>query len=473
MRILHVGSGFRPWRQGGLVAYTEDLMDEQARREHDVAYFFSGRQYPLARGPWLHRWKRNRVAMLEIVNSPLYDHGRQPDLEVTEPTIERMFEDLLEELRPEVVHVQELAGLPSAVVELARVAGIPTVVTLQDYFPLCPAFKLLDADGRVCLRRDVGADCVATIAAQTRRSGLLIEATIAYHLMRVRAMRGPAGGRRAAFVHNVARVAGNAEASRRRRRGGGEVSAANFQSRREMNVERLNRADCVIAMSERVAEIYFELGVDRNRIGTVQHTLAHVEHLRPRYGKPGAPLTFATLGAFESEAKGGHALIEAMRLLQGRIPDQQFRLLVFGHVDPRLEALAGGVPRLELAGGFAAPQLDLILDQVDVGLMPSIWEEAYGYAGIEFLAKGIPVIANAIGGMTDYVRDGETGWLNRSRSSEELAGIMAGLIEHPDQVSHLSAKVISNREAILKPLGRHAEEIDIVYRAAGRACGGG
>ena len=27
-----------------------------------------------------------------------------------------------------------------------------------------------------------------------------------------------------------------------------------------------------------------------------------------------------------------------------------------------------------------------------------MWEEAYGYAGLEFLAKGIPVIANAIGG---------------------------------------------------------------------------
>jgi hypothetical protein len=44
MRLLHIGSGFRPWRSGGLVAYVEDLIDEQVRRGHEVAYFFSGRQ---------------------------------------------------------------------------------------------------------------------------------------------------------------------------------------------------------------------------------------------------------------------------------------------------------------------------------------------------------------------------------------------------------------------------------------------
>src|SRR5205085_9826159 len=32
LRILHVGSGFRPMRFGGLTAYTEDVMNEQAAR---------------------------------------------------------------------------------------------------------------------------------------------------------------------------------------------------------------------------------------------------------------------------------------------------------------------------------------------------------------------------------------------------------------------------------------------------------
>src|SRR5919199_1324425 len=150
MRLLHVGSGFRPWRRGGLVAYAEDLMAEQVRRGHEVSYFFSGRQYPLARGPRLREWAQRGVRMLEVVNSPLYDHGRQPELELSEPRVEAMFERVLADRQPDVVHVQELAGLPSAVLDVTHRSGTPVVVTLQDYFPICSTFRLLDADGRVC-----------------------------------------------------------------------------------------------------------------------------------------------------------------------------------------------------------------------------------------------------------------------------------------------------------------------------------
>src|SRR3712207_4037119 len=103
--------------------------------------------------------------------------------------------------------------------------------------------------------------------------------------------------------------------------------------------------------------------------------------------------------------------------------------------------------------------------------MPSVWEEAYGYAGVEFLAKGIPVVANAIGGMTDYVRDGETGWLNRSLSAEELARIIAGVVERPEQVTALNARLRERRAEIVKPIAAHADEMDAIYAevVAGRA----
>src|SRR4051794_21806794 len=196
MRILHIGSGFRPWRRGGLVAYVEDLMDEQVRRGDEGAYFFSGRQYPLAvRGPRLRRWERGGVSMLEVANSPLYDHGRQPELELSEPRIEGMFERVLSRFRPDAVHIQELAGLPWSLLDVVERSDAPAIVTLQDYFPLCPAFRLVDSRGRVCLRRDIGADCVATTAADPRAPGLLIDGTVAYELRHARLTRGLAARR--------------------------------------------------------------------------------------------------------------------------------------------------------------------------------------------------------------------------------------------------------------------------------------
>jgi glycosyltransferase involved in cell wall biosynthesis len=472
MKLLHVGSGFRPWRIGGLVAYAEDLMDEQVRRGHDVTYFFSGRLYPLLGGPRLRRWRRRGVAMLEVINSPLYDHGRQPELELSEPRVEEMFERALRELRPDAIHVQELAGLPFSVLDVARKAGIPTIFTLQDYFPLCSTFKLLDSGGRVCLRREIGADCVATTAADPRDPGLLIEATMRHHTMLSPRLRrifeSPLGGPPLRLVEaGLARL----EVARRRRAApSSNDPAAVFQRRRDENVDRLNDVDALVAMSRRVAEIYSQLGVDDSRLRTVQLTLGHIERLTPRRRSVGAPITFATLAGFESAPKGGRVLLEAMRLCERQAREKRFRLVVFGDVHDRFAELVERTPGLELRGRFVPRELDAMLDEVDVGLMPSVWEEAYGYAGVEFLAKGIPVIANAIGGMTDYTRDGETGWLNRSCSGAELAEIMAGVIERPQQVAELNEKLVEGHDSVVKTMSRHADEMDDLYHeVSGRA----
>ena len=44
-------------------------------------------------------------------------------------------------------------------------------------------------------------------------------------------------------------------------------------------------------------------------------------------------------------------------------------------------------------------------------LMTPKWLEAFGIVGVEALACGTPVIAYQRGGVSEYVRDGETGWL--------------------------------------------------------------
>jgi glycosyltransferase involved in cell wall biosynthesis len=464
VRILHVGSGFRPLRRGGLVAYTEDLMDEQARRGHQLAYFFSGREYPFVSGPRLRRWWRGRIAMLEVVNSPLFDHGRQPDLELAEPRIERMFGRVLREHRPDVLHVHELAGLPTSVLDVAADDGTPLIVTLHDYFPLCSTFRLLDSQQRVCLRPDIGEDCIATTAADPRAPGLIFEGTLCFHALRHPLVRRLNSRRVDSAIRRLAAEVGRHAASRAS--ADGRPSAAAFQRRRDVNVRRLNRAERLVAVSGRVGEIYALLGVDPGRIVTTRPMLAHIERLHPRHPNGQEPVRFATLGAGESVAKGAQLLLQAVRSLGDAAAAGRFRLLVFGFVDTALGDALAGTPGVELRGPYTPEQLDDLLEDVDVGIMPSVWEEAFGLAGIEFLAKGIPVIGNAIGGIVEYTRDGETGWLNRSRSADELASIMRNVIEQPGLVSDLNAKIRSKLDSIVVPLGRHADEMDELYRGA-------
>ncbi len=465
LKLLHLGSGFRPLRRGGLVAYVEDLMDEQVRQGHDVAYFFAGRYYPFGGKPRVKRWRRRGIAMFEVINSPLIDHGRQPHVELAEPRIEAMLEQIIDDLQPDVVHVQELAGLPSSVLEVARRADVPVVLTLQDYFPLCSTFKLLDVHGKVCLRREIGEDCVATIAADSRRPGLMVEVTLRHDLQAQWWSQHLSIDQREALIMRVHRWSLRATQFRTRHRPDDLIDQPTaFQHRRDVNVQRLSQADLLIAMSERVAEIYEQLGVEPHRLVTMQLTLGHIENLRPRHHRGGSPVTFATLGGGESIAKGGFLLLEAVASLSHAVGTQAFRLIIFGYVDEDVAEVARRTDCVEVHGPYAPDELNELLEDVDVGIMPSIWEEAYGYAGMEFLAKAIPVLGNAIGGITEYVRDGETGWVNESCSADGLATIMEKIIERPEQISELNINLRSTHDSIVLPFGRHAAGTEAMYR---------
>jgi glycosyltransferase involved in cell wall biosynthesis len=482
VRILHVGWGFSPWRPGGLIYYAEDLMAAQAARGHEVAYLLSGRHYPGVRGPRLRRWRRDGVVMLEVVNPPIVvglERGtRAPLRDVEEPRLERIFERVLNEVRPDVVHVQELLGFPSSVIDLAREAGVPTVMTLQDYAPLCATLRLFDSDGRVCMRTAVGEDCAARNADAPADASDLVRQTLHYELARAKervpGLRGVDFGVLRPLVEPAVRALasrGGGPGPTRPAGGPGPLvkgaGPAGFQQRRDVNIERLGRVDRLIAQSHRVEEIYRTLGVDNPSLTTLHLTLAHLEAIRPRPPRESGRLTFAAPNGLNSPSKGSDLMLETLERLHAAGHAGRFKLRVLGTVHPGVRPRLSRFPELELVGQYDRRDLNRRIEDVDVGIMPSVWEEAYGYAGLELLAAGVPVVANRIGGMVDYVRDGETGWLNDSCTAEGMAAVLAHLIENPSEVAERSRSALAAREELVKPFGAHVDELERIYREAG------
>jgi glycosyltransferase involved in cell wall biosynthesis len=467
MRILHLGWGFTPWRSGGLIRYAEDVMALQASRGHDVHYLCAGRHYPRLRGPRVKRRRRDGVQVHEVVNGPiLVDLGtRVPALDLREPWLEGVFRRLLAELQPAVVHVQELLGFPSSVLEIARSARVPVAMTLQDYFPLCPSVRLLDADGRLCDRRELVPACAAACAGAPADPGPVIARTLRYELTRAReavpGLRRVGFGALRGLVDPVLEGAPPPPPA--------PPSVAEIQRRREVNLGRLNGIDALLAQSRRVEALYRRLGVDSPRLRTMHLTLAHLERLTPRPPRRPGPLTFATVDGLSAPSKGSELLLEAVRRVRAGGAAGRFRLLAHGFVDAEAARAARSLPEVELRGRFATGDVDSLLDDADVGVIPSVWEEAYGFVGLEFLAKGIPLLASARGGIVDYAREGETAWLNRSVTAEELAAQMRRLIDHPGEVDALAAKVRAAAGELIVPLGRHADALEAVYRDAAAA----
>ena len=241
--------------------------------------------------------------------------------------------------------------------------------------------------------------------------------------------------------------------------------AAAYQRRRDRNVERLSRADLLLAMSHRVKEIYTELGVDPKRLRTLHLTVEHLAFLRPRsFDGPPRPLRFATLNGAASVQKGAAVILAAVRRLDAAGLGDDYTLAVHGLIEERFRAELERSPAVSVEGPYDAGTLNELLEGVDVGIVPSVWEEAYAYVGVEFLAKGIPVIGNARGGITDYIQPGETGWLNEDSSGQGLAELMAAAIRRPEEVWRLHGRIVARRDELIKTVDHHVSELEDIYR---------
>lgn len=122
------------------------------------------------------------------------------------------------------------------------------------------------------------------------------------------------------------------------------------------------------------------------------------DELRARFGMTGPTLVFA--GRLVP-AKALEVGIEAARSAGARLivagdgPERQ-RLEALGHAE-----FLGPLPRKDVLELFRAG---------DVSLLSSSWEN-FPHGVVESLAVGTPVVATAVGGVTEIVRDGKNGLL--------------------------------------------------------------
>jgi glycosyltransferase involved in cell wall biosynthesis len=484
MRILHVGFGFPPWIVNGLVIYGDSVMDGQVRQGHTVGYFFPARQLPFFHRSFVRRWERRGVQMFEWVNSSLivgrHRGTADPESDLDHAPGEAAFCRVLQRFRPELIHVHDLGGLPSSILDIGRRHDLPTAMTIHDYHVLCPTVKLYDAHDQICLRRDPGAMCAVCCADAPVDNREEVGRTLAYARTQIRAalpsldaalrraQSRPLGAAGTRLVERAVGLRGAGPASASPGPGAltraPRASAGAYQRRRDMNIERLSRIDALIAGSERSAAIYRELGVAGERIRIVPINPPHIELLRPKRHRPvGDPLRFVALNACSSTEKGADLIVEALALLSERGLDHRFRLSVHGWVAPHVYPMLAAHASVDLRGEYLPEALDELLEEGDVGLFPSVWEEVYGFVGLEFLAKGIPVIGNAVGAISEYVRPGKTGWLNYSGSASELADLMIRAIEDHAEVERLGRALAQSRDELIRPFSAGLADLSELY----------
>lgn len=475
MKILHVGWGFSPWFGGGLVKYAESLMEMQAENGFEVFYFFVGRHYPIIKKPRLIKWSKGGVVMYEIINATLYNKFRDilnTRLYLNEPCAETFFREVLDSVKPDIINIQALEGLPSSLIDIAiDEYKLPVVMVLHDYFLVCPFLRLFDWQQKNCSDLHIGSKCIDCYTRMSfpfskkylRRITLLYELRklipsinfikiLYYYLKKKRIVTLRKVNEKEHFKKQLKNI-------------GNEMNAFDFQLRRDINIERLEKIDILIAQSHSVEKIYKRY-LTGNNIITLPIAVKHIDCINPKkIDKICLPIKFATLSGCSDVAKGSGLLLDMLKILNSKKLDNYFEIYIWGGLDKCVAKEILEFKKVFYRGPYNVKDLNKILNEIDVGIIPSVWEEPLGFVGLEFLAKGIPIIGNNRGGITDYTINNMTGWINKSSSAEELADIISALIHNPAEIVKMSAKIVENREKIIKNMARHFKEIEDMYTA--------
>jgi glycosyltransferase involved in cell wall biosynthesis len=407
MRILHVNKFL--YRRGGAEAYMEDLADLQVAAGHTVSFF--GMAHPLnTHLEYASHYPRD----IEFEPPPpqLSERVRGVARMLYSTSASKGMDAVLSEFRPDVVHLHNIYHQlsPSVLRPIAR-RRIPAVMTLHDYKLACPTYRFLD-HGNLC-QACLGGRFQHAVLRRCKDGSLASSAVMAGEL----------------FVHTITRAYSPV---------GVFICPSEF-----------------LAGRMRAARVF-------------PRRLRHVPHFIETAGMqvkstPGGGVLVA--GRLSSE-KGIDVAIRAVGKLDGAMLD----VAGTGPDEEPLRRLADSVApgRVRFHGLVDKAEVERLMLAASVVAVPSRWYENQPMVVLESLARGVPVVGSALGGMPELIEPGVTGDLVPANDPDALASALSRYVTDPERGFGMRARSRAIIETEFSP-GRHLERIDAMYTEAGRA----
>ena len=427
MKILQVIHGYPMRYNAGSEVYTQTLAHGLAARGHDVRVFT--REEDPFRPDYAVRDERDsdddRVR-LHVVNLPNHkDRYRQEG-------IDRRFAALLDEFRPDVVHIGHLNHLSTSLMAEAARRSLPVVFTLHDYWLMCPRGQFMQ------MFPEDPTDLWAACDGQDDRK--CAERCYA------RYFSGSPEGRE----QDVAMW-------------------TDWVTRRMAHVREMAELVDVFVAPARYLHDRFrdDFGLPTSKLRYLDYGFDHTR-LTGRRRVSGEPFTFGYIGT-HIPAKGVHLLLQAFGRLEGSP-----RLRIWGRdrgqSTSALKEIAAGLPgdaadRVEWLSEYRNQDIvGDVFNRVDAIVVPSVWVENSPLVIHEAQQARVPVVTAAAGGMKEYVRDEVNGLLFRHRDAGDLARAMQRLVSEPGLAGRLGARgYLYSDSGDVPSVEEHVREIEGIY----------
>jgi glycosyltransferase involved in cell wall biosynthesis len=390
MRILFSCHQFFPDCYTGTERYTLDLVKQMQRMGHEVCVLTYelnelGPQHISGNGVQRHDYEFEGVSVVALRHLDVSDRGgigaisfwpHEGELlsEIKQLIAERCF-DMLHCVHPMRV---------GAVLDGAKQASLKVLLTLTDYWMLCPRITLLRPDGSLCEGPDHGKACAS------------------------HCFKGMSG---------------------------------QLLYRYRECLAGLKCANVIMAPSQFLIDMFSRNGVDTSNFIHLPHGMnyAIMQNVPRRSSSiPDKTITFGFIGTVQPH-KGVHVLVEAFKSVQA----PNIRLKIYGGFCGEHDYFAGlkrtatGDSRIEFHGEYDYNDVAKIMEGIDVVVVPSVWYENAPLAISTAQMFGIPVITTALGGMAEMVKDGANGLTFALGDVQGLSRKIRLLADNPQMVIEL------------------------------------
>jgi glycosyltransferase involved in cell wall biosynthesis len=239
---------------------------------------------------------------------------------------------------------------------------------------------------------------------------------------------------------------------------GSDIFGLNSALFKAFNTIVIRNSDVCTANSRATAKIARKLGINNNikilpmGVDTDSFQKTHdIDSLKRKYKLKGPAILF--VGRL-IDWKGPDYLIKAMPEILLRFPTAKLLIIGSGPLKEKLVSLVEGFTLNEHVIFIdRVPQQELVTfySTADIFVLPSIINEkseteGLGVVLLEAMACGLPVIGSDVGGISDIIKNGETGLLVCQKDSKDLGNQIIRLLTD----ASLRGKVVGNARNLIE-----------------------
>jgi len=328
------------------------------------------------------------------------------------PLIGQCARNLLDEFKPDVLHLISGYLMSGSTIEAAQAAKVPGVLTLTDFWFLCPRITLVRSDSSLCNTPADPLACTLCLRKEKRRYRIADRVS---------------GGAIGKVLSRVWQQRNDA------------LFAA-LCERKSYLLSLLDTVDVVISPSRFLKGLFEAQGVSPRRFLYMRQGLDVQSWADAEPGSRDSCLRFGYIGQV-SPHKGVDVLVQAFCRLRpaGKAPC----LTIYGDTNQfpgfvrRLRKATADWPNIVFAGRFEHSQIRRVHADTDVLVVPSVWYENSPNVILEAFVNGTPVVASRLGGMAELVTDGVNGFLFEVGNAKDLTHVLQRFVDQPGLVETL------------------------------------